>query len=78
MPEGIGDYYRFDEDDLEELANEHDSALAEQILRWCKLRRDLTFLEAGSQTDRVNPTWGALSHCYGASKSLKSSRTESR
>ncbi|MGO9570235.1 MAG: hypothetical protein ACLP5H_22120 [Desulfomonilaceae bacterium] len=48
LPQGIGDYYRLDEDDLEELASDHDSALAEQILRWRKLTRDLKFLEAGA------------------------------
>ena len=57
LPEGIGDYYRLDEDDLEELASDHDSALAEQILRWRQLTRDLTFLQAGAQTDRVHPVW---------------------
>lgn len=57
LPEGIGDYYRLDEDDLEELANEHTSALAEQVLRWRRLTRDLTFLQAGAQTDRVHPVW---------------------
>jgi DNA polymerase I len=57
LPEGIGDYYRLDEDDLEELANGHASALAAQILRWRKLTRDKAFLEAGSTTDRVHPVW---------------------
>ena len=57
LPEGIGDYYRLDEDDLEELASDHDSVLAAQILRWRKLTRDLAFLEAGAQTDRVHPVW---------------------
>ena len=57
LPEGIGDYYRLDEDDLEELANVHNSTLAVQILRWRKVTRDLTFLEAGAQTDRVHPVW---------------------
>ena len=57
MPQGIGDYYRLDEEDLEELANDHNSALAAQILRWRKLKRDLAFLEAGAQTDRVHPVW---------------------
>ena len=57
FPEGIGDYYRLDEDDLEELANVHNSILAEQILRWRKLTRDLRFLEAGAATDRLHPVW---------------------
>src|SRR5271157_3193172 len=57
LPQGIGDYYRLDEEDLEELANDHNSALAAQILRWRKLTRDLAFLEAGAQTDRVHPVW---------------------
>jgi DNA polymerase I len=57
LPGGIGDYYRLDEDDLEQLANVHNSILAEQILRWRKLTRDLRFLEAGAQTDRLHPVW---------------------
>ena len=57
LPEGIGDYYRLDEDDLEELAGDYNSLLAEQILRWRKLRPTLAFLEAGAQTDRVHPVW---------------------
>lgn len=57
LPEGIGDYYRLDEDDLEELASNHRSLLAEQILRWRKLIRDLRFLEAGASTDRLHPVW---------------------
>ena len=43
LPSGIGDYFRLDEDDLEELAWDHNSILAEQILRWRKLKRDLAF-----------------------------------
>lgn len=57
LPEGIGDYYRLDEDDLEELANDHNSVLAAQILRWRQLKRDLAFLQAGAQTHRVHPVW---------------------
>ncbi len=57
LPQGIGDYYRLDEEDLEELANDHNSALAAQILRWRKLTRDLTFHEAGAQTDILHPVW---------------------
>jgi DNA polymerase-1 len=57
LPNGIGDYYRLDDDDLEELAFDHDSLLGAQILRWRKLNRDLRFLEAGSLTDRVHPVW---------------------
>jgi DNA polymerase I len=57
LPDGIGDYYRLDEDDLRELANDHNSVLAEQILRWRKLTRDLKSLEAGAQSDRVHPVW---------------------
>ncbi len=57
LPEGIGDYYRLDEDDLEELAADHNSILAAQILRWRKLKRDLAFLEAGAETDRLHPVW---------------------
>jgi DNA polymerase-1 len=57
LPNGIGDYYRLEKDDLEELAHDHNSILAEQILRWRKLTRDLRFLKAGAQTDRVHPVW---------------------
>jgi DNA polymerase I len=57
LPEGVGDYYRLDQDDLEELANDHNSVLAEQILSWRRIRRDLSFLEAGSKTDRVHAVW---------------------
>jgi DNA polymerase I len=57
LPDGIGDYYRLDEDDLEELASDYNSLLAEQILRWRKLTRDLVFLEAGSKTERLHPIW---------------------
>ncbi len=57
LPDGIGHYYRLDEDDLEELADDHDLILAAQILRWRKLTRDKKFLEAGAQTDRVHPLW---------------------
>jgi DNA polymerase I len=57
LPEGIGEYYRLDDDDLEELAGDHASVLAEQILRWRRLTRDLAFLEAGAETDRVHPVW---------------------
>jgi DNA polymerase I len=57
LPGGIGDYYRLDEDDLEELADDHNSTLAAQILGWRKIKRDLSFLKAGSKTDRVHPVW---------------------
>lgn len=57
LPEGIGDYYRLDKDDLEELASAHNYILGEQILRWRRLTRDLSFLEVGAQTDRVHPVW---------------------
>lgn len=57
LPTGIGDYFRLDEGDLEELATDHNFSLAEQILRWRKLKRDLSFLETGAQTDRVHPVW---------------------
>jgi DNA polymerase I-like protein with 3'-5' exonuclease and polymerase domains len=57
LPERIGDYYRLDEDDLEQLTNVHDSTLAEQILRCRKLTRDLRFLEIGAQADRLHPVW---------------------
>jgi DNA polymerase I len=57
LPERIGDYYRLDEDDLEELADVHNSILADRILRWRRLTRDLRFLEAGAQTDRLHPVW---------------------
>jgi DNA polymerase-1 len=57
LPAGIGDYDWLDQDNLEELAGDHNSILAAQILRWRRLERDLSFLAAGAQTDRVHPVW---------------------
>jgi DNA polymerase-1 len=57
FPEEIGRGFQIDEDDLKELAEEHGSTLAEQILRWRKLKRDLRFLEKGAAAERVHPLW---------------------
>jgi DNA polymerase I len=57
FPEDIGRGYRIDDDDLKELAEEHDVELAAQILNWRKLTRDVRFLEAGAGADRVHPVW---------------------
>ncbi|MFC1833800.1 DNA polymerase [Thermodesulfobacteriota bacterium] len=55
--EDIGRGFKIDDDDLKELADNHGIALARQILRWRKLKRDLGFLEKGAAGDRVHPVW---------------------
>ena len=57
FPEEIGRGFQIDEDDLKELAAGHGSTLAEQILRWRKLKRDVGFLEKGATSERVHPLW---------------------
>lgn len=57
FPEGIGRGFQIDEEDLKELAEEHGIELAARILRWRKLTRDVRFLEAGGESDRVHPVW---------------------
>ncbi len=76
LPEGIGDYYRLDEDDLEELANVHNSILAEQILRWRKLTRDLRFLGSWSCNGQIASRVEAYTNVHGANNSDKSPRAK--
>lgn len=57
FPENVGRGFQIDDDDLKELAEEHAIELAEQILQWRKLTRDVRFLEAGAGADRVHPVW---------------------
>ena len=57
FPDEIGRGFKIDDEDLKELAEELGVALAEQILRWRKLKRDFAFLEKGAAAERVHPIW---------------------
>jgi DNA polymerase I-like protein with 3'-5' exonuclease and polymerase domains len=57
FPDEIGRGFQIDDEDLKDLAEEHDNALAARILQWRKLKRDLGFLEKGAAADRVHPVW---------------------
>ncbi len=57
FPEDMGGGFRIDDEDLKELAGQHDVALAAQILQWRKLKRDVRFLEMGAGSERVHPVW---------------------
>ena len=68
LPSGIGDHFRLDEDDLEALASDHNSILAEQILRWRKLKRDTSFLEAVQKPTECIPYGDSLVQLRDASQ----------
>lgn len=57
FPDDIGRGFKIDDDDLKELAEEHGSERAAQILGWRKLTRDVRFLGKGAAADRVHPVW---------------------
>lgn len=57
FPDEIGRGFQIDEEDLKELAEEHEIDVARQVLIWRKLTRDVRFLEAGARAERVHPVW---------------------
>jgi DNA polymerase-1 len=57
FPEEIGRGFRVDDEDLKELAEEQQIDLAEQVLEWRKVTRDVRFLETGAGAERVHPVW---------------------
>jgi DNA polymerase I-like protein with 3'-5' exonuclease and polymerase domains len=57
FPADIGHGFHIDDEDLKELAQEHGSERAAQILSWRKLKLDVRFLETGAEADRVHPVW---------------------